>query len=434
MSLFAAETRSIAAPSLGERVRELRLGLGLTQEELAGSRCSKEYVSQIERGVARPTAATILWLAKRLGADPLYIETGVGRELEILERVEGLLERQEYAAACETLSEASFPAALEVRALLAEGWARMYLGEVDAALEVLGRAAALAQDDATLADVLYRTGCCEYKRSEIDAAEAAFSEALVLGERAGASDLLRAHIYEWRSRCYRRRRDWPAAGEDVERALELAERAGDRMTLAHAIFQASLVSERMGQLGAARRHAEEARAIYEECGDRLNAGRLLNNLGGLEHSLGNSERAIQLLQDAFAVALELGSEADTAQAVSSLARVQLDIGAHEQAVKHARYAIELLSGRVDYLDEIGNAQIVLGRALLELGEREEAASCFDEAERSFSRLASASHTAAAWTAQGDLALRAGDDREALERYRQAALALHDVDLEGREVI
>ena len=36
-----------AATRLGERLRSLRLAAGLTQTELAGERCSKEYVSQI---------------------------------------------------------------------------------------------------------------------------------------------------------------------------------------------------------------------------------------------------------------------------------------------------------------------------------------------------------------------------------------------------
>ncbi len=434
MSLPTADTRPARGASLGDRVRGLRLERRLTQEELAGSRFTKEYVSQIERGVARPTRATVAWLAERLDVDADFLENGLGGELELLERAEELLELQEYAAVCETLASAGIPAPLEVRALFAESWARMYLGDLGTALELLARAAAVAADEATLADVLYRTACCEYKRSEVDSAQALFTEALALAERGGASDLLRAHIHEWRSRCYRRRRDWAAAGEEVERALELAKSEGDAVTQAHALFQASLIAERRGQIPRARRLAEEATGLYDDLGDRQNAGRLRNNLGAFEHMLGNSDRAVQLLQDAFAVALDLGNDADAAQAVSSLARVQLDCGRHEQAVKHARHAIELLDGRVDYLDELGNAQIVLGRALLELGEIEQAEECFAEAEQSFDRLASTSHTAAAWAAQGDLALRRGNDREARERFRQAALALCDDDLEGREVI
>jgi transcriptional regulator with XRE-family HTH domain len=261
MSVTTADKQVVPGDSLGERVRVLRLERGLTQEELAGSRFSKEYLSQIERGVSRPTLTTIAWLAERLGADPIFLETGVGGVLELVERSEELLERHEYTAVCELLGGATFPAALQLRALLAQSWARMYVGEIDEAVEQLRLAAALAPDAAALADVVYRVGCCEYKRSEVDAAELLFTEALSLAERGGAPDRLRAHVYEWRSRCYRRRRDWPAAGEDVERALELAESAGHRMTQAHTTFQASLLAERRGELASARRLAVEARDL-----------------------------------------------------------------------------------------------------------------------------------------------------------------------------
>jgi len=434
MTAPIADIGVLPGDSLGDRVRDLRLQRGLTQEELAGSRFTKEYLSQIERGVSRPTRTTIAWLAARLGADAAYLETGVGGELEIVERAEELLEQQDYAGVCEALHGAALPGALQPRALLAESWARMYLGEIAESLDLLEQAAALAPDPASLADVVYRMGCAEYKRSEVDAAELLFTEALTLAESSGAPDRLRAHIYEWRSRCYRRRRDWPAAGEDVERALELAEAVGDRMTQAHAMFQASLLAERRGELASARRLAAQARDMYAEQGDRQNVGRLQNNIGAIEHMLGNSQRAEKSLQDSFATALDLGNDADAAQAVSSLARVQLDSGNLEHAEKNARHAIQLLADRVDYLDELGSTQLVLGRALLELGRIDEAEACFAQAEESFSRLASASHSAQAWTAQGDLALRRGDEATAREHFRRAALTLHDVELEWREVI
>ncbi|MFL6040714.1 MAG: helix-turn-helix domain-containing protein, partial [Gaiellales bacterium] len=44
---------------VGERVRELRRARGLTQAELGGSRFSKEYVSQVELGKTRPSAAAL---------------------------------------------------------------------------------------------------------------------------------------------------------------------------------------------------------------------------------------------------------------------------------------------------------------------------------------------------------------------------------------
>jgi tetratricopeptide (TPR) repeat protein len=306
----------------------------------------------------------------------------------------------------------------------------MHLGKLHAALELLGLAREIAETsrftDADRAEVLFRLGCCRYKLSSIATAQALFGEALTLAEGSGLPcDRLRAHILEWRSRCYRRQRDWEAAREDIERALELAEGLGDRHTVAHVFFQASLVAERQGHWVLARSYAERAKGIYEEIADRQRVGRMLNNLGGLTFLLGRPEQAIDYLKRAFSAALELGSEADAAQAVSSLAQVHLRTGRLDLAEEQARHALGLLEGRVDWLDEIGNAQLVLGRALLEQGRLDEAGEVFDRAEASFEQLRSESHRAAVWIAQGDLAARRGDDRGAARLYRRAAETLQD---------
>src|SRR5579862_5451559 len=74
-------TASVGTPgnglTLGDRLRALRISAGLTQTDLAGDRFSKEYVSQIERGKTRPTVETVEWLARRLGVDRGFLESGV---------------------------------------------------------------------------------------------------------------------------------------------------------------------------------------------------------------------------------------------------------------------------------------------------------------------------------------------------------------------
>jgi tetratricopeptide (TPR) repeat protein len=428
--------------TLGQRVRQARVARGLTQSELADSRFSKQYVSQIERDQLRPTDATLRWLADRLEVDPQFLATGVdGRELErvesIVARGEAALEARDHAEAITVLAGVteSLPAEaasdLELRALLAESWARMYIGEMREALPLLTRARELVEDrvfsDVDRAEVLFRLGCCRYRLASVSTALALFSEALDLAERSGIPcDRLRSRIFGWRSRCYRRQRDWEAAREDIERALELAEGLADDETIAHVEFQASLVAERTGSWVRARAHAERAKRLYETFDDRVNVARLLNNLGGLTFLLGDAEAAKVKLNEAFRVALEVGSDADAAQAVSSLAQVVLRAGDPATAEKHATQALTLLAGRTDYLDEIGNAQLVLGRALLEQDRLDEAETTFAEAEACLAQLSSAGHSAAAWTAQGDLASKRGDDRAAGALYRRAAEALQEV--------
>jgi tetratricopeptide (TPR) repeat protein len=270
-------------------------------------------------------------------------------------------------------------------------------------------------------------GASRYLLSSTTTALGLLNQALELAERSGyPCDLLKANILHWRSRCYRRQRDYEAAREDVELALELAESLKDPRTSGHLYFQASLLADRAGHWVLARSYAEKAKAHYEEISDRTNVGKLLNNLGAVNFLLGHSDEAIKYLKDAFAAALEVGNDADAARAVSSLAQVHLRNGELDLAEEQARQALKLLADRVDYLDEIGSAQLVLGRALLEQGRLEEAAEAFEVAVASFDQLSSASHRAAAWVAQGDLAAKRGDDRRAAGLYRRAAEALQDV--------
>ena len=435
-------TRVAEAPPLGGRLRQLRTAAGLTQSDLAGDRFSKEYVSQIERGKTRPTRETIEWLATRLGVDPGFLTSGVATDDR--SRLEGALARAEalYEAGDDAEAASAFemlvPAAratgspeLQVRAFVGAGLAKMRLSDHRVALELLSEARVLTESgafsDVERADVLLRLGGCRYQLNSTQSAIALFDEALALAERSGMPcDALKADILSWRSRCWRRQRDYEAARDDVERALELAQGVDDLRTIGVAYFQASLVADRQGHWVLARTYAERAREAYAQLADRVHVGELTNNLGGLNFLLGRTDDAIDLLKEAFAIALETGRNGDAGRAASSLAQVNLRTGDPMQAEEQARQALRLLDGRVDYIDEVGNAQLVLGRALLEQGRFDEADAAFRDAELSFTDLGSGSHRAAVWVARGDLAARRGDHKSAADLYRSAAEALQDV--------
>jgi tetratricopeptide (TPR) repeat protein len=147
------------------------------------------------------------------------------------------------------------------------------------------------------------------------------------------------------------------------------------------------------------------------------------NLGGLQLLLGRPEQAIEHLTASFALAVEAGSQPDAAQALGSLAAVHEQLGDHEAADEHARKALALLEGREDFLDEIGQSNLVLGRSLLERGRLDEAEQCFRAADTAFEQMESVAHRTGAWVALGDLAERRGDARGAARWYRNAAEAL-----------
>ena len=437
-----ATTPAAPASRLGERLRSLRLAAGLTQTQVAGERFSKEYISQIERGKTRPTGESIAWLAGQLGVDAAFLRSGVSTDLRgrieaLLARAEAMTESHRYAEAAELFASArrdigaTGSAELEVRALSGEAWALVQDGDARESVDLLQVARELAEgpqfSDVDRADVLFRLGVCRYKLSSIAIAVALFDEAFTLADASGLPcDLLRADILGWRSRCRRRQRDFEAAREDVEAALELAQAVDDRRVVANTYFQASLVAERMGHWVVSRNYAQQAKALYQELNDERNVGRLMLNLGGLHLLLGKPQQAIDHLRASFALAVEADSQPDAAQALGSLATVHLHLADYDAADENARKALQLLDGREDFPDEVGQSHIVLGRALLERGRLDEAEESFEAADAVFEQMASVGHRAGAWVALGDLASRRGDDREAARLYRNAAEALQDI--------
>jgi len=438
----APEDRGVE--TVGARVRLLRRSAGLSQAELAAGRFSKEYVSQIERGKTRPTPETLEWLAGRLATDREFLEHGVSKaEKERLEAAlrdaERLVEEHRYDDALlafrrvrEIADSVSAPT-LFLRLLRGEAWARIRLGELDSAMSLLEEAAALTVTagftDDDRAEVVFQVGVVRYSQSSIADAIVLFDQALILaaGPESGA-DRLRSDIFHWRSRCYRRNRDWVAAQEDIERALELAEACADTRRVADALFQASLVAQRQGRWVLARTYAERARALFDELGDRATVARLLNNLAGLNHLLGNIVQAIALLEEAFEIFVELDLAVDAGYVCSSLAEIRLGCGEFEMSETQARKALDLLGGRADHLQEVGTAQLALGRALVGQGRLDEAEKWIAGADATFQQARSMSHRSSAWIAQGDIESQRGHDGVAAGLYRRAARALQEADI------
>ena len=64
------------AETIGQRLRRLRLGRGLSQRELASPGVSYAYISRIEAGARRPSVKALRMLARKLGVSADYLETG----------------------------------------------------------------------------------------------------------------------------------------------------------------------------------------------------------------------------------------------------------------------------------------------------------------------------------------------------------------------
>jgi tetratricopeptide (TPR) repeat protein len=124
----------------------------------------------------------------------------------------------------------------------------------------------------------------------------------------------------------------------------------------------------------------------------------------------------------------VGSDPVLAQAVNTLAHVLLKTGRPVEARVRAERAVELLTGRIDFRDELGNAQLVVARSLAAEGDHALAVEWVDAAEHTFDALGSTSHLALVWLARGDIARETGDLEIAADLYRRAADSLQDIHL------
>ena len=299
------------------------------------------------------------------------------------------------------------------------------------AIELLHVARELAEgpqfSDVDRADVLFRLGVCRYKLSSIATAVALFDEALALAERSGLPcDLLRADILGWRSRCRRRQRDFEAAREDVERALELAAAwtTGGRSRTPTSRRRSSPSGWATGS--ASRNYAQQARAIYQELNDERNVGRLMLNLGGLQLLLGKPEQAIEHLKASFALAVEAESQPDAAQAlgkpgdgVPAPRRLRRGRRARTQGARPPRGARGLPRRDRPVAPRAGP---LAARA----GPTRRGGGVLPGGGPGVRAHGVGGTRAGAWVALGDLAERRGDDREAARLYRNAAEALQDI--------
>lgn len=93
---------------LGQKIRQARQELGLSQRQLCDGKITRNMLSQIENGTARPSMDTLGYLASRLGKSVSYFledQAVVSPNLERMEQARHAFSRQETRKALELLRD-----------------------------------------------------------------------------------------------------------------------------------------------------------------------------------------------------------------------------------------------------------------------------------------------------------------------------------------
>ena len=322
------------ARSIGTRIRQARLQAGLTQQQLAGGRYSKAYISALENGSSRPSMAALSFLATQLDTSPTALLAG---ETDHWSRIEGdvLLASGRWQDALDIYDRhLEKPAGGGARAELLRGRAEA-LSRLDRGAE----AAAAASEAAATFDRLGR---------EADAALARYwvaSGEYLQGNLAEARRLIGAILVKVR------------AGVRVEPDFHL------RLVIALAAIET-----RDGEYDRALAYLSEVRGLADELDDRRRATYFFD----LSHSYretGDYEAAVRAGYASLTLFAAMHADAETAALENDLSLAFLKLGNVSRAnelVASARTRFEAL-GDQRWLAHITDteAQIALAGSAFE---------------------------------------------------------------------
>ncbi len=330
---------------IGGRLRAARRRIGWTQQQLAGERYSKAYVSALENNLVRPSVAALTYLADRLGMPPAAFLTGDERGWSRLDADVKLASGDWRAAAdgyATLLAEETDPLpGAEQRCGLAEALCRLDRGRE--AIEPAAAAVATFNRFERPADAALATYWLAFAHYASDSlAEArsllrALRDALHAGLQADPDLPLRVLLamaaVEYRD------------GER-ERALVLLAEARDQVggmdDLRRATYAYALAASyrEIGDLEAALRHGHQSLAFYRAAAAERDAASIANDLALTYLALGSLGAAEELAVEAMTALEALGDTRKLAHVLDTRAQIALGLGRSIDAIALATDAIE----------------------------------------------------------------------------------------------
>jgi transcriptional regulator with XRE-family HTH domain len=422
-SARATEKDRELARRIGQRIREARHRAGLTQQQLAGERYTKAYVSALETGIARPSMVALSYLSERLGLPASHFIDAAHPAWTRLE-VDMRLAAGDWEQAADgyrTLLDDATDEAIRADLLrgLAEATARLDRGKdaIAAASEAVRLYAAAGREADTalarywLAYGLYQsdnevdarsvlTALLEQVRSGLDV-EPDFEMRLLTSlaaveSRAGQAS--RALTY-------------------LEEARGLAADLDDRRRAAF-LFNLAINYRQVGDFEAAIRTGTQGMALYRAAGAIFESARIENDLALAYLATGQIDRARDLALDARRQIEETGDERWMAAVVDTEAQVALAAGQVDDALRLAAAAREhaARSG-----NEFGGLMAMLteARALRVAGRGQEAEQRFAEAAAGARESRIPQRLREVLREWADLRAEAGDHRGAYELTSEA---------------
>lgn len=315
---------SHVARRVGERIRQARTRVALTQAQLAQGRYTAAYISALERGLAKPSMAALTFLSERLGVP-----------------VSDLVAEERPASG-----------RLEADLMLASGKAQEALDRYDSLLESAG------EDRRNRAELLRgrAEALCRVGRGG-EAIRPASESAELFDALAAPADAAWARY--WLAGAHYQE-DNPAEARGILHGLLAADRAG--LAVApdfrfRLLTQLGNVEGWDGEWDRALTYMEEAQTLVESVSLRQRAA-FLSSLALQYRRVGDLERSIRVGHESLALYQAADAEREEAALENNMAITFIELGNGARAEEHLRRARELAERHADprLLSEVAEAE------------------------------------------------------------------------------
>jgi tetratricopeptide (TPR) repeat protein len=419
------------SPTLGQRLRALRIERGLSQADLAGDLVSPSYVSLIESDRRSPERDVLEGLARRLGCSTLFLESGVAPEELNEQRLR--LQFAEIARTNGSLNEARdqfnellLVASGDIRHEATWGLVRIEeaLGNFHEAmtyLEALLDARRTGEPGVPGLLTLFNARSRIYKKAgdfarSIEVGEAALREVRALGLEGTEDEIKLASTLV---ASYWARGDLFSAQHLASQVIERADKLGSREAQGNAYWNASLVTAARGQLDLALELAAKTLGLLSESAPVQNLAAMRVTYAWLQLRCDPPRiaEAEALLAQAHEVFTALARSAFLASCETEIARCAVLRGNFDEAVEIAGRAIARCA---DGAPELAQARMVCGLALTLSGRAEEGIALTTNAAELLTALGSRLDAAQAWRELAEALIKVGRSEQAIEAFRKAA--------------
>jgi tetratricopeptide (TPR) repeat protein len=381
---------TLSAKTLGQRIRQIRIRRGLTQQDLAGEDYSKSYISAIEQGKTRPSLKALQRIAARLevpagtlldpearGFGPIDetmpkrvrrrkgMRPGPGGYISPsytefqLARAELLIMLGQPTQALEVLrpliptedepTQGQTPRLMESAQVL-----RMYHLAAKAAIrgdrlaeahEFLRKAIQLAErvDDREEIERLRNLlGVAYYQSGQVLSALEEHKQCLAAVQAGRVQDPnFKLAVYNNIARDYAALHDNERAMATYKDALTLIESVNDLERQANIFVDLSTTYANHDDYWSANRFATKATGVYQVLSHMQQLVRMQTRYAELLIDAGQLEEAERCLMSGLQLAEDLGSNLDRAMALANLARVSLQRGNDKEAQERSEQAVQI---------------------------------------------------------------------------------------------